>query len=78
MIPAIMDGARVILQLLADPVMFLLLVLRPRCALAAETLFLRKQLEMYRERGPKPRRIDAAIQTSLVLVSRLFECKREV
>jgi putative transposase len=36
------------------------LVLRPRESLEAEILFLRRQLALYRERGAKPRRVDAA------------------
>ena len=36
-------------------------LLRPRKALEAENLFLRRQLALYRERGVKPRRVDAAI-----------------
>ena len=36
----------------------LLLALRPRAALAAENLFLRKQLALFQERKVKPRRAD--------------------
>ncbi|MGH8291694.1 MAG: helix-turn-helix domain-containing protein [Steroidobacteraceae bacterium] len=46
---------------------------RPRTALEAEILFLRRQLALYVERQVKPRRIDVATRVSLVLLSRLFE-----
>jgi hypothetical protein len=39
-----------------DEVTFLYLSLQPASALAAENLFLRKQLGLYIERKPKPRR----------------------
>jgi hypothetical protein len=40
--------------------------------LAAENLFLRKQLALYQERGVKPRRTDAATRIALVLLSKRF------
>jgi hypothetical protein len=43
-----------LLILLVDAVRFLLLCLRPSPALAAENLFLRKQLALYQERHVKP------------------------
>lgn len=46
--------------------------LRSRTALAAENLFLRKQLAFYKERKVKPRRADGATRFSLVFLSRLF------
>ena len=48
------------------------LSVRPRRSLEAENLFLRRQLGLYKERGVKPRRVDAATRLSLVLLSRLF------
>jgi putative transposase len=51
---------------------FLFLCLRPSPALAAENLFLRKQLALYQERRTKPRRATNAIRMSLVWLSRLF------
>ena len=44
----------------------------PSRSLIAENLFLRRQLALYKERGLKPRRIDAATRISLVLLSKLF------
>lgn len=38
----------------------------------AENLFLRRQLALYRERGVKPKRIDAATRVTLTLLSRWF------
>jgi hypothetical protein len=49
--------------------------MRPHGALAAENLFLRKQLTMYQERKLKPRRPDTAFRIGLVLLSRLFDWK---
>ena len=45
------------LNLLADMFRFVILTLRSRNSLAAENLFLRKQLAFYRERKIKPPRI---------------------
>jgi hypothetical protein len=42
-----MDGVKTIIKLLGDLATFLGLVLRPQGALAAENLFLRKQLAMF-------------------------------
>ena len=39
----------------------------------AENLFLRRQLGLFRERGFKPRRVDAATRSSLAVLSRLFD-----
>ena len=49
------------------------LALRPRESLEAEILFLRRQLALYRERGVKPRRVDAATRVMLMLLSRCFD-----
>jgi len=48
-------------------------LLRPPRALAAENLFLRKQLAMYRERGVNPGRTDVTTRALLVLLSRWFD-----
>lgn len=48
-------------------------MLRPRESLKAEILFLRRQLALYRERGVKPRRVDAATRVTLALLSRCFD-----
>ncbi len=75
MITHIMDTAKAIFQLVADLVTFLCLMLRPRGALAADNLFLSKQLAFYRERNIKPRRLDAAARLALVGLSKLFDWK---
>ncbi|MEN8130348.1 MAG: integrase core domain-containing protein [Pseudomonadota bacterium] len=70
-----MVAIRTIIQLLRDLATFIWLTLRPPGTLAAENLFLRKQLAMYQERGQKPRRPDQAIRVTLVQLSRLFDWK---
>ena len=45
---------------------------RSRTALAAENLFLRKQLALYRERQVKPRRASDPMRIALVLLARCF------
>jgi putative transposase len=60
------------LDLLLDALRFVRLSLQPRSALAAENLFLRKQLALYLERQVKPRRAKAAAKLTLVLLSRRF------
>jgi len=60
-------------QLLADALRFAIVALRPTRIVAAENLFLRRQLAMYVERGVKPRRPDVATRVSLALLSRLFD-----
>jgi transposase InsO family protein len=57
---------------LLDALRFIRLSLLPRCALAAENLFLRKQLALHLERKVKPRRARDATRFTLVLLSRLF------
>jgi len=39
----------------------------------AENLFLRRQLALYRERGVKPRRVDAATRVTLALLAHCFD-----
>lgn len=53
-----------------DLVRFLEASLRSRTALAAENLFLRKQLALYRERHVKPRRASDPLRLTLVLLAR--------
>jgi putative transposase len=60
------------LRIVGDLVHFLCLGLRSRTSLAAENLFLRKQLAFYEERKVKSRRADNPTRLSLVLVSRWF------
>ena len=67
-----MPAARIFLQLIADFVVYLGLLIRPRKAIAAENLFLRRQLALYQERKVDPRRIDPATRITLALLSRFF------
>jgi transposase InsO family protein len=55
-----------------DLVRFLAASLRSRTALAAENLFLRKQLALSRERQVKPRRASGPLRLTLVLLARCF------
>jgi hypothetical protein len=61
-----------LLHLLLDALRFIRLSLRPHCALAAENLFLRKQLALFLERKVKARRASDASRLTLVLLSHLF------
>ena len=57
-------------RVLEDVVILVRLSLAPRARLAAENLFLRKQLALFQERRAKPRRLDPATRVTLVLLSR--------
>jgi putative transposase len=63
----------ILLTLLGEAARFLWLCLRPPAALAAENLFLRKQLALYRERGFKPRRASNTTRITLVWLGRWFD-----
>jgi len=60
-------------KVLTDVLRLAVLALRPTRVVAAENLFLRRQLAMYLERGVKLRRPDVATRVSLALLSRLFD-----
>src|SRR2546425_929521 len=60
------------LRLLRDILTFFHLCLRSPAALAAENLFLRKQLTLYIERKAKPRRATDSIRFRLARLSRFF------
>ena len=59
--------------MLIDALRFVSLGLRSRSQLAAENLFLRKQLALYQERRVAPRRADHATRITLVVLSRLTD-----
>jgi hypothetical protein len=67
------DVFRTALALLADLLRLLRLMCRSRTQLAAENLFLRKQLACYIERKTRPRRTDNASRIALVRLSRFVE-----
>jgi hypothetical protein len=60
-------------RLFLDLLRYVYLSLRSDEVLAAENLFLRKQLALYQERQVKPRRIDAATRIALVFLSKRFK-----
>jgi transposase InsO family protein len=64
---------RIVRGLLADLARLTALSVRPRRAIEAENLVLRRQLALFKERGMKPRRIDAATRASLALLSRFCD-----
>src|SRR5271166_4197409 len=60
------------LDVVADLLRLVVLGLRSNSSLAAENLFLRKQLGFYQERTIKPRRTSPSAQVTLILLSRWF------
>jgi putative transposase len=61
------------LNLFVDLLRFLVLGLRSKSSLAAENLFLRKQLAIYQERAIKPGRTSQSTRLTLLWLSRLFD-----
>ena len=59
-------------RLVAGRIAWVGLAVRPRKSLAAEILFLRRQLALYIERGVKPQPINPVMRVSLALLSRFF------
>ena len=68
-----MKSCLLCLNLSVDLLRFLLLELRSKSSLAAENLFLRKQLAFYQERGIKPGRTSQSTRLTLLWLSRLFD-----
>jgi putative transposase len=64
---------RTIFSVFLDALTFIQLCLRPRVAVAAENLFLRKQLSLYVERDVKPRRATDSIRVTLARLCRWFD-----
>ena len=73
MIATVVAFLQILLRLLADLVGLLALSLRPRRSIEAENLFLRRELTLFKERGIRPRRVDAATRCSLAFLSGLFD-----
>jgi Homeodomain-like domain len=65
-----------LVTLLVDAACFLRLSLRSPVALAAENLFLRKQLGLYQEHHVKPRQASHATRITLLWLSRWFDWHR--
>ena len=72
----LMRFAGLLLTLMGDAGRFLLLCLRPSPALAAENLFLRKQLALYQEHHTTPRRATNATRLALVWLGRWFDWRQ--
>jgi putative transposase len=64
---------RIVLTLLGDLLQWLARGMRSHTRLAAENLFLRKQLAFYVERRIKPRRLDDATRLTLGVLARFIE-----
>jgi putative transposase len=69
----VLSAFSIIVRLVRDLLQWCGLILKPRESLEAEILFLRRQLALYRERGVKPRRVDAATRVTLTFLSRWFD-----
>jgi len=69
----ILQPPSMLLKLMVDAVCYLGLCLRPNPTLAAEVLFLRKQLALYEERQVKPRRATNATRIVMVWLSHCFD-----
>jgi transposase InsO family protein len=68
--------AGTLLTLLVDALRYVGLCLRSPAVLAAENLFLRKQLALYRERHVTPRRATPATRIALVWLGRWFDWRQ--
>jgi hypothetical protein len=67
---------RTALLLVRDLLHFVALTCASRTNLAAENLFLRKQLAFYVERNVRPRRLDDAARIALVVLARMIDWRR--
>src|SRR5262245_19089052 len=63
-------------QVAGDLIALIPSAMRSRAQLAAENLFLRKQLVLYLERQVKPRRADDATRITLVTLSSFIDWRR--
>jgi hypothetical protein len=62
-------------DLLSEVLQYLRLLVGSKASLAAEVLFLRKQLAFYQERKIKPHRFNDSARFSLLLLAKLFDWK---
>jgi transposase InsO family protein len=67
---------RTALLLVRDLLHFVALACASRTSLAAENLFLRKQLAFYVERNIRPRRLDDAARIALVVLARMIDWRQ--
>ena len=70
---AFSHASLILYQLTVDFIRLLGSFLQSRSALAAENLFLRKQLSLYQERQVRPQRVTDATRLTMVLVAKLFD-----
>jgi putative transposase len=69
---------RTALLLVSDLLHFVALACSTRASLAAENLFLRKQLAFYVERKVRPRRLNDAVRIALVVLARLIDWRQRL
>jgi hypothetical protein len=72
----VMQLVGTLLSLLVGALCYISLCLRSPTALAAENLFLRKQLAVYREGGIKPRRATHTTRMALMVLARWFDWRQ--
>ena len=70
--PAVVHCLRTLSLVAFDLVRLVSLAARPRAALVAENLFLRKQLALFQERKVRPRRADDSTRWMLAALSQWF------
>ena len=70
--PAVVHCLRPLSLVAVDLIRLVALAARPRAALVAENLFLRKQLALFQERQVRPRRADAATRWMMAALSQWF------
>jgi hypothetical protein len=70
--------AGTLLMLMVDALRYFGLCLRSPAALAAENLFLRKQLALYRERDVRPRHATHAARLALIWLGRCFDWRNAI
>jgi hypothetical protein len=63
-------------DLLSEGLRYLRLLVGSKASLAAEVLFLRKQLAFYQERKIKPHRFNDSARLSMLLFAKLFDWKK--
>ena len=74
--PAVVHCLRTLSLVAVDLIRLVALAARPRAALVAENLFLRKQLAFFQERKVRPRRADAATRWMLAALSQMVRLAR--
>jgi hypothetical protein len=70
--PVILRVAEFLIRFVSETLRWFRLAVRSNRSIKAESLFLRRQLALYIERGVKPRRIDLVTRIGLTLLSRFF------